>query len=65
MAIRRVKPTSPGRRFQAYSSFEEITKTKPEKQLLKAKKKSGGRNARPELLSCTMSTVKNVISWHR
>jgi len=46
MAIRRVKPTSPGRRFQAYSSFEEITTTKPEKSLLKAAKKSGGRNAR-------------------
>ena len=46
MAIRRVKPTSPGRRFQAYSSFEEITKTKPEKQLLKVIKKSGGRNAK-------------------
>ena len=46
MAIRRVKPTSPGRRFQAYSSFEEITKTKPEKQLLRVIKKSGGRNAK-------------------
>jgi large subunit ribosomal protein L2 len=46
MAIRRVKPTSPGRRFQAYSSFEEITKSKPEKQLLKVVKKSGGRNAK-------------------
>ncbi len=46
MAIRRVKPTSPGRRFQAYSSFEEVTKTKPEKQLLKVIKKSGGRNAK-------------------
>jgi large subunit ribosomal protein L2 len=46
MAIRRVKPTSPGRRFQVYSSFEEITKTKPEKQLLKVIKKSGGRNAK-------------------
>ena len=46
MAIRRVKPTSPGRRFQAYSSFEEITKTKPEKKLLKVVKKSGGRNAK-------------------
>ena len=46
MAMRKVKPTSPGRRFQAYSSFEEITTTKPEKRLLKAIKKSGGRNAR-------------------
>jgi large subunit ribosomal protein L2 len=46
MEIRRVKPTSPGRRNQTYSSFEEITKTKPEKQLLKVIKKSGGRNAK-------------------
>jgi large subunit ribosomal protein L2 len=44
MAIRKVKPTSPGRRFQAYSSFEEVTKSTPEKQLLKAIKKTGGRN---------------------
>jgi len=46
MAVRKVKPTSPGRRFQAYSSFEEITTTKPEKRLLKAINKSGGRNAK-------------------
>ncbi len=46
MAIRKVKPTSPGRRFQAYSSFEEITTTKPEKRLLKVLNKTGGRNAR-------------------
>ena len=46
MAIRKVKPTSPGRRFQAYSSFEEITTTQPEKRLLKVIKKTGGRNAR-------------------
>src|SRR5210317_705276 len=51
MAIRRVKPTSLGRRFQAYSSFEEITKTKPERQLLKVIKKSGGRNAKGRITS--------------
>jgi large subunit ribosomal protein L2 len=45
MVTRRVKPTSPGRRFQSYASFEEITKKKPEKQLLRIIKKSGGRNA--------------------
>lgn len=45
MAIKRVKPTSPGRRFQTYSDFEELTKkTRPEKALLKIKKSSGGRN---------------------
>ena len=51
MAIRKVKPTSPGRRFQAYSSFEEITKTEPERQLLKVIKKTGGRNANGRITS--------------
>jgi large subunit ribosomal protein L2 len=45
MSINKVKPTSPGRRFQTYSSFEEITRTTPERRLLKSLKKSGGRNA--------------------
>ncbi|NNG01016.1 MAG: 50S ribosomal protein L2 [Desulfobacteraceae bacterium] len=51
MATRRVKPTSPGRRFQTYSTFEEITKTVPEKSLLKILKKSGGRNANGRITS--------------
>lgn len=45
MAIKKVKPTSHGRRFQTYSSFEEITRAKPEKSLLRSIKKTGGRNA--------------------
>lgn len=45
MAVRKVKPTSPGRRFQEYATFEEITKSTPEKSLLKRIKKTGGRNA--------------------
>jgi len=44
MAIKRVKPTSQGRRFQEFSTFEEITKTTPEKSLIKILKKTGGRN---------------------
>lgn len=44
MAIKKFKPTSPGRRFQSVSTFEEITKKKPEKGLLASLKKSGGRN---------------------
>lgn len=46
MAIKRVKPTSQGRRSQEFSTFEEITKSKPEKSLIKIIKKSGGRNAK-------------------
>ncbi|MBW1772413.1 MAG: 50S ribosomal protein L2 [Deltaproteobacteria bacterium] len=45
MTIKRYKPTSPGRRFQTYSTMEEITKKGPEKKLLRPLKKSGGRNA--------------------
>jgi large subunit ribosomal protein L2 len=45
MAVQRVKPTSPGRRFQVYSSFDETTSKEPEKSLLKKLKKKGGRNA--------------------
>ncbi len=44
MAIKKVKPVSPGRRFQEFSSFDEITSTTPEKNLLRILKKSGGRN---------------------
>ncbi len=44
-AIRKTKPTSPGRRFQEYSTFEAITKTQPEKSLLKPLKRKGGRNS--------------------
>jgi large subunit ribosomal protein L2 len=44
MAIRKFKPTSPGRRFMTVSKFEEVTKSKPEKSLTGAVKKRGGRN---------------------
>jgi len=45
MGVKKVKPTSPGRRFQTVSDFESITKSTPEKQLLGKKKRSSGRNA--------------------
>ena len=44
MAIRKPKPTSPGRRFATYPDFAEVTKTTPEKSLTEGLKKSGGRN---------------------
>ncbi len=45
MAVKRFKPTSPGRRFATVSTFEEITKKKPEKSLLAPLSKKAGRNA--------------------
>lgn len=44
MALKKLKPNTPATRFYTISSFEEITKSTPEKSLLKPLKKSGGRN---------------------
>jgi large subunit ribosomal protein L2 len=45
MALRKRKPTSPGRRFQSTSDFAEITKTRPERTLVVPKSGTGGRNS--------------------
>jgi len=44
MAIKKYRPTSPGRRGMTVSAFEEITTAKPEKSLLQPVKSKGGRN---------------------
>ena len=44
MPLKQYRPTSPGRRSMTSSSFEEITKSKPEKSLLAPLKKKGGRS---------------------
>jgi large subunit ribosomal protein L2 len=44
MAIKKLKPVTPGSRFSSKSSFEEITRSSPEKSLTTALRKSGGRN---------------------
>lgn len=44
MAVRKLKPTTPGQRHKIISSFEAITTDTPEKSLLAPIKKSGGRN---------------------
>ena len=44
MALKKLKPTTPGQRFKVVSTFEEITTNKPEKSLVYGKRKSGGRN---------------------
>ena len=45
MAIRKYRPTTPGRRGSSVADFAEITRSTPEKSLLKPITKSGGRNA--------------------
>ena len=44
MGIRKYKPTSPGRRHGSVLDYAEITRSKPEKSLLRPLKRSGGRN---------------------
>lgn len=44
MGLKTFRPITPSMRFKVLPTFEEITKTKPERSLTEAKKKSGGRN---------------------
>ena len=44
MALRKRKPTSPGRRFQTVPDFSEVTRSTPERSLLAKKTSTGGRN---------------------
>ena len=44
MALRKLRPTSPGQRFRVAPQFDEVTSSTPEKSLLAPLSKSGGRN---------------------
>ena len=51
MANRKIKPTTPGRRFGTYPIREEVTTDRPHKPLTEGLTKSGGRNARGRITS--------------
>lgn len=51
MAIRKLKPNTPGTRSMSISEFDEITKSTPEKSLTTSLKKSGGRNSNGRITS--------------
>ena len=59
MAIRKLKPTTPGQRHRIIGSFENITASVPEKSLVVGKGVTGGRNSRGKM------TVKNVGGGHK
>jgi large subunit ribosomal protein L2 len=44
MALRKRKPTSPGRRFQTVADFADVTRDRPERSLVDKKTSTGGRN---------------------
>ncbi|BBD46248.1 MAG: 50S ribosomal protein L2 [Petrimonas sp.] len=49
MAIRKLKPTTPGQRHKIIGSFENITASEPEKSLVVGKTSTGGRNHRGKM----------------
>ena len=59
MAIRKLKPTTPGQRHKIIGSFENITASVPEKSLVVGKSATGGRNNHGKM------TIKNVGGGHK
>ncbi|MGI6213533.1 MAG: 50S ribosomal protein L2 [Christensenellales bacterium] len=59
MAIKKYRPTTPGRRFMSVQNFSEISSDKPERSLLESKNKSGGRNAEGRI------TVRHIGGGNR
>jgi ribosomal protein L2, bacterial/organellar len=51
MAVRKHKPTSPGRRFATWNDYSEVTRQGPEKSLTEGITKSGGRNTHGRITS--------------
>ncbi len=49
MGIKKIKPITPGLRQATFDDFSDITKTKPEKNLIVIKKRTGGRNAQGKI----------------
>ncbi len=59
MGVKTYKPTSAGRRLMQVSDFAEITKSKPEKKLTRAMRKSGGRNSHGHI------TTRHIGGGHK
>tara|TARA_B100000795_G_C22802565_1_gene442725 strand:- start:2934 stop:3758 length:825 start_codon:yes stop_codon:yes gene_type:complete len=59
MGLKKLKPTTPGQRHKVASTFDEITKSTPEKSLLRKIKNSGGRNDTGKM------TIRNIGGGHK
>jgi large subunit ribosomal protein L2 len=59
VALKQFKPITPGRRYFTVSTFEEVTKTEPEKSLIRPVKRTGGRNSQGKL------TMRHVGGGHK
>lgn len=59
MAVKKLRPTTPGQRFRVAPVFDKVTKSTPEKALLTSKGKRGGRNNQGRM------TIRNVGGGHK
>jgi len=59
MALKQFNPTSPGRRFMTTLTFDEITKSRPEKSLTEPRRRTGGRDNRGR------TTVRFIGGGHK
>lgn len=59
MAVKKLRPVTPGQRFRVAPVFDKITKDAPEKSLLASKGKRGGRNNQGRM------TIRNVGGGHK
>jgi large subunit ribosomal protein L2 len=59
MAVKKLRPMTPGTRFRVAPAFDEITASKPEKTLVKRVKSTGGRNNSGKM------TIRNVGGGHK
>ncbi len=59
MAVKKLRPITPGTRFRVAPAFDELTASKPEKSLVKSVKRSGGRNNTGKM------TVRNIGGGHK
>ena len=59
MAVKKLRPITPGQRYRIAPSFSEVTASKPEKSLVKTTKRSGGRNNQGKM------TVRNIGGGHK
>ena len=59
MAVRKLKPITPGQRHRIKLSYETITTSNPEKSLIKKYKKTGGRNDRGKM------TIQHIGGGHK
>ncbi|MBV6639132.1 MAG: 50S ribosomal protein L2 [Cyclobacteriaceae bacterium] len=59
MAVKKLRPITPGTRYRTAPVFDQVTKTTPEKSLVTTNKRRGGRNAQGKM------TIRNVGGGHK